>query len=306
MKLAPIILFVYNRPKHTKKTVDALKKNKLASNSILYIFSDYPKKEEHIKDVKKVRKYIHTIKGFKEIHIIERKQNYGLAKSIIEGTTEVITKYERVIVLEDDLITSPAFLTYMNFLLNKYENEKRIFSVTGYNFPSKIIKIPKEYKYDIYFNPRASSWSWGTWKDRWEDVDWEVKDFKEFSKNKKLKKEFNQGGEDMYNMLKKQIQGELDSWAIRWCYHHFKNNAFCVYPIKSYISNIGLDGSGVHCGTNNRFSQKYLNLKVKFKLPPIVELNSKMINNFRKVYKGGKMRFFLSGAFYKKYIKRTF
>jgi hypothetical protein len=293
MNPSPITLFVYNRPIHTKKTVQALLKNKLASKSILYIFSDYPKKEEHIKDVKQVREYIHTIKGFKEIHIIERKQNYGLAKSIIEGTTEVINKYRRVIVLEDDLVTSPAFLDYMNFLLDKYEKEKKIFSVTGYNYPPRLMKIPTEYKYDTYFSPRACSQAWGTWKDRWGDVDWEVKDYEEFKNNKQLQKDFNNGGEDMTDMLINQMEGKLDSWAIRWCYHHFRNKAFCNYPTFSFAENIGHDGSGVHSGSNNKFSQKELNLKVKFKLPPIVELNSKIMNNFKKVYKKNRLKKFI-------------
>lgn len=184
MKLAPITLFVYNRPDHTNKTIEALKKNKFAKESELFIFSDGPKKQEDASKVKEVRKYLKTIDGFNDVFIKESEKNKGLANSIISGVTEVINKYRKVIVLEDDLITSPVFLEYMNFLLNRYEAEKKVYSVTGYNHPEKIMKIPKDYKYDIYFNPRASSWSWGTWKDRWDNVDWEVKDFEDsFRKN---------------------------------------------------------------------------------------------------------------------------
>jgi GT2 family glycosyltransferase len=185
MKLAPIVLFVYNRLEHTKKTVKALKKNELAKDSVLYIYSDGAKNEENILKVKEIRNYIKTITGFKDIIIKESKNNKGLANSIINGVTEVIDKHGKVIVLEDDLVTSPVFLNYMNHLLEKYENEKKLYSITGYNHPKKIMKIPKKYNYDIYFNPRAASWSWATWKDRWDNVDWDIKDFDEFLKNQK-------------------------------------------------------------------------------------------------------------------------
>jgi hypothetical protein len=287
MNLAPIVLFVYNRPIHTKKTVQALLKNKLASQSILYIYSDYPKKEEHKEDVKKVREYIHTIKGFKEIHIIERKQNYGLAKSIIEGVIEVINKYGRIIVIEDDLITSHMFLTFMNNMLETYEKEKKIYSITRYNYPPKLMKIPEEYKYDIYFSPRAGSWGWATWKDRWNKADWEVKDYEEFKNNKQLQKEFNKGGDDMTDMLISQMEGKLDSWAIRWCYTLFKNNAYCVYPTKSYIDNIGMDGSGVHCGKSEKYKQKELNIKAQVITPEVIELNQDLVKQVKKIHSSG-------------------
>ncbi len=285
MKLAPIILFVYNRPEHTKKTVEALQKNKLSKESILFVFSDGPKKQEDVSKVKEVREYIKTIKGFKKVIIKESKKNKGLANSIISGVTEVINKHGKVIVLEDDLITSPAFLEYMNFLLNRYEKEKKVFSVTGYNHPPKLMKIPKNYKYDVYFTPRSSSWSWGTWKDRWENVDWEIKDFEEFSKNKKRKQEFNQGGDDMYNMLKKQMQGELDSWAIRWSYHHFKNKSFGIHPVKSYVNNIGHDGKGMNCGMSKKFENNDLNNKEEVKLPNKIALNKEMMHSFSVIYR---------------------
>lgn len=297
MNPSPITLFVYNRPIHTKKTVQALKANKLASQSILYIYSDHPKKEEHKEDVKKVREYIHTIKGFKETHVIERKQNYGLAKSIIEGVTEVINKHNNVIVLEDDLITSHMFLTYMNNMLETYEKEKKIYSITGYNFPPKLMKIPKEYKYDIYFSPRAGSGGWATWKDRWDKADWEVEDYEEFKKNKQLQKEFNKGGDDMTDMLISQMEGKLDSWAIRWCYTLFKKNAYCIYPTKSYVDNIGFDGSGIHSGTNSKYGHSTLNQIEQLILPNNLDLDKNIMKSFRGVYKKSFLTKFLLKLF---------
>jgi len=286
-ELAPIVLFVYNRPRHTRQTIDALKKNKLADKSKLFVFSDGFKDSEGKNKVVEVRKYIKKISGFKKIEIIEREANFGLANSIIDGVTKIINEYGKIIVMEDDLIVSSAFLDYMNNLLDIYKNEKKVFCVTGYNHPSSLMKIPSEYKYDIYFNPRAASWSWGTWKDRWNKADWEVEDYGMFKKDKKLQKDFNLGGSDMSNMLKEQMEGKIDSWAIRWCYILFKNNAYCIYPIKSYVNNIGLDGSGVHCDLAGKYRNYELNMKTKIRLPNNITLNKQLIRNFKKVYDNG-------------------
>jgi hypothetical protein len=147
------------------------------------------------------------------------------------------------------------------------------------------MKIPKDYKFDVYFNPRAASWSWATWKDRWEKADWEVEDFEDFKKSKNLQEKFNLGGGDMSNMLISQMEGKIDSWAIRWCYHHFKNDAFCVYPTRSYVNNIGLDGSGVHCGVNKGYNNNFLSDKVEISTPQQIKIDEEVIKNFRKVYK---------------------
>lgn len=287
-RVSPIALFVYNRPRHTKKTLDALKKNTLAKESPLFIFSDGCKGEGDRKGVEKVREILHSLDKscFKSVSIIKKKKNNGLAQSIISGVTEVLKSFDKVIVLEDDLVTSQAFLGYMNTMLDIYKDEKKIYSISGYNHPKKLMKIPKEYPYDIYFNPRASSWGWATWKDRWETVDWKIKDFEVFLKDSKKQKKFNEGGSDMSRMLIRQMKGELDSWAIRWCYHHFKNNAFCIYPTKSYIDNIGHDGSGVHCGeSGDKFANRELNSSENIQTPKNIELNTKIMSNFREIYK---------------------
>lgn len=285
MNLAPIILFVYNRIDHTKRTIESLKSNYFAKESFLFIFSDGPKDDADIKKVNEVRKYINSIKGFKKIIIIERKKNLGLANSVISGVSYVFNKYEKVIVLEDDLISSKYFLEYMNMMLDKYKKEKCIYSITGYNHPKKLLPIPKSYEYDIYFNYRAASWSWATWKDRWESVDWKVKDYDLFLKNKKLQREFNFSGFDKTKMLKSQIEGKIDSWAIRWDYHHFKNRALCIYPILSYIDNIGNDNSGTHCTKTNKYKNIILNENNLLDLPKDIIINKKLLRNFSKVYK---------------------
>ena len=283
---SPIALFTYNRPLHTQKTIEALHNNTLAKDSILYIFSDAAKNKEQESKVNEVRKYIHTIQGFKKVIIIERQQNLGLDPSIISGVSEILNRYNKIIVLEDDLITSPVFLEYMNNMLDIYQNIENVYSITGYNHPPSLMRIPSDYKYDVYFNQRAASWGWGTWKDRWENVDWDIKDFDEFKNNKQTQKKFNQGGNDMSDMLITQMSGKIDSWAIRWGYHHFKENAYCVCPINSYVSNIGHDGTGVHCGTSDKFAipAENLSININIKLPPGIILDKRIQSNFRNVY----------------------
>lgn len=285
-KLSPIILFVYNRPEHTRKTIKALKYNKHARKSKLFIFSDGPKDKAAIDKVNEVKKYIKSIEGFKKVEIIERDKNLGLANSVITGVTEVINRYGKVIVLEDDIVTSPAFLVYMNKLLSKYKDEEKIYSITGYNFPPRLMSISENYPYDVYFSPRAASWSWGTWKDRWKKADWEIKDYNKFINDKKEQKDFNKGGNDMTRMLKQQMDSRIDSWAIRWCYTLFKNDGLCVYPVESYVDNIGHDGSGIHCGrfSINKYKNYSLNKTSKIILPNKITLDSQIIKSFKNVF----------------------
>ena len=284
--LAPIVLFVYNRPDHTKKTILSLLKNSVAEKSELFIYSDGPKNEIEEDKIKNVRKYINEISGFKKIEIIESQKNLGLANSVISGVSEVLSKYERVIVMEDDMVCSPFFLEFMNTLLNFYEEDEKVFSVTGYTFP---IEIPSSYSYDVYVAPRASSWGWGTWKDRWEKVDWDLKDFNKIINDPEMVEKFNLGGEDLSRMLKNQKAGKIDSWAIIWTYSHFKNNAQCVYPVKSRIKNIGTDNSGVHTGKTNRFNVDLYEDHQALTLIENSEQDESIMKNFRKFFKKNRL-----------------
>lgn len=281
MFLSPIILFVYNRPEHTKKTVDALKLNQLASESLLFIFSDGYKNETDRKKVEEVRNYITTISGFKEIKITLREKNLGLADSVISGVTEIINEYGKVIVLEDDIVTSPYFLKFMNEALNFYKDDKRIYSISGYNFP---IKIPESYPHQVYISPRPSSWGWGTWKDRWEKVDWKISDYDNFVNNKEEIKKFNLGGDDLTRMLKRQMSGEINSWAIRWTYAHYKGNRYCLFPIMSLAKNIGADSSGVHTKKTNKYSVDIYNNEYKDYLIEYPQIDNELLKNFQKFF----------------------
>lgn len=255
--MVPVIVFVYNRPEHTKKTIEALAENYLAKETDVFIFSDAAKNEKAIANVQLTRKYIESVPDknlFKSVEIIKASKNKGLANSVINGVTEIIEKFGKVIVVEDDLVTSKDFLQYMNGALEYYKNNESIWSISGYNIP---IDIPSDYNHDVYLSYRGCSWGWATWQDRWSKVDWNVSDYKSFKSNKALRKKFNLGGRDMANMLDLQMEGKIDSWAIRWCYAQYKLNMYTVYPVQSRIKNTGLDGSGTHSGLTTQYDVNF-------------------------------------------------
>lgn len=245
---APVIVFAYNRVEHLRKTLEALDKNKLAEYSELFIFSDGPKMSKDASNVKKVRSAIKTYcdtSRFRKVNIYESKENTGLAVSIINGVSQIIQRYGKVIVLEDDIITSEDFLMFLNDALDYYEDNKLVWSISGYTFADKTIR--KYCKEDIFLFGRGSSWGWGTWNDRWSITDWNVSDYEEFKKNKSKRDKFAESGTDLPALLDAQMNGEIDSWSIRFDYEESKRNMFTVYPLYPKAINIGLDGSGQHC-----------------------------------------------------------
>ncbi|MBT2661601.1 sugar transferase [Bacillus sp. ISL-45] len=250
MNLAPIILFVYNRPDETYKTIKLLEKNVLADQSHLFVFSDGPKTEGQITKVSKVREIIANIEGFKQVTVINSDSNKGLATSVITGVTSVIERYGKVIVLEDDLETSIYFLKFMNQALDYFQHHQDIWSISGYT-PN--IELPKDYYSNIYSIPRACSWGWGTWKDRWDKNDWELENYEQLLNNKDKRKQFNKPGNDMSYMLIDQKKKLIDSWAIRWCYSQFINNAYTIYPKYSFIKNTGFSGESTHGSLSKKY-----------------------------------------------------
>jgi hypothetical protein len=275
--LSPIVLFVYNRPWHTRLTVEALQKNTLASNSELFIYTDGEKNSKDRSKVEEVRKYIETINGFKKLVIIKREKNWGLADSIIDGVTKIVNQYGKIIVLEDDLITSPYFLNFMNDALEFYKNEDKVMSISGYTYP---FQVPDSYKKDTFLFYRSSSWGWAIWKDEWNSIDFDITNECEIFKNKTLQENFNKGGDDLFDMLKIQMKGEINSWAIRYALSHSLNNKFGLLPIKSLVQNIGYDNSGTHCGITDTWD---ILLDYSF-IPKLnkVHLDDAIIKNMQK------------------------
>lgn len=281
MSLSPIILFVYKRLWHTRQTIQSLQKNKLAEESDLYIFSDGPKRPSEKDQVDEVRNYINSITGFKEVIIRQSDINLGLANSVISGISKVIREHKKVIILEDDLIISPNFLKFMNESLNFYEDNQKIFSISGYSFP---IKIPFDYTKDIYILPRSSSWGWGTWSNRWKIVDWDVKDYQTFLNDKNIQRLFNLAGDDLSPMLKAQMNSQIDSWAIKWAYAHFKEKAYCLFPIRSKILNIGTDKSGTHFKTKvKKYDTKLDNGNVEEWFSNDINPNEEILEEIRRI-----------------------
>ena len=252
--LAPVVLFVYNRLDHTTNVINSLRKNLLADQTDLYIFSDAAKSENGLEKVNAVREYIRKIdwrSSFQSVTVVEAEHNKGLAKSIIGGVTGILGKYGKVIVVEDDLVLSPYFLKYMNGALDYYKDVPDVWSISGYSFPMKSLK---NYPHDVFYSYRGSSWGWATWLDRWVKTDWEVKDYLELMQDKKRQKHFNLGGGDLTGMLKLQMEGKINSWAIRWVYTQSNLNMYTVYPKNSYILNDGCDGSGTNSGTHSELA----------------------------------------------------
>jgi len=259
--LTPILFFAYNRPNHAKQTIEALKKNKLAKDSELFIYSDAAKNKNDQIKVEKVRNYINKINGFKKITVINRKHNWGLANSIIDGVTHIVNKYGKVIVLEDDLITSPYFLKYMNKALEMYKKEKNVASIHGYIYPIK--NLP-----ETFFIKGADCWGWATWKNKWSVFEKDGKKLLKEIKKRKIQKEIDFNGSYKYTkMLEDQIKGKNNSWAIRWYISAFLKDMVTLYPGKSYVQNIGFDSLASHC----KFETDIYNVKLidKFRLSKI-------------------------------------
>jgi len=277
--LAPIILFVYKRPLETKDTLEALKKNYLALKSHLFIFSDGPKSVSDAAKVEEVRKQIRQLKGFKQITIFESESNQGLANSVIKGVTSVMNQYDKVIVLEEDLVTSPNFLDFMNQALQFYASVNWAFSVSGY---TPDLRSLKTFTKDFYLGYRASSWGWGTWKNRWDNIDWEIKDYKRFRFNILQQIRFMRGGSDMPKMLSNQMNKKIDSWAIRWCYNQFIKNMFTIFPGVSKVNHIALSDDATHV-KNNRFFDSFLDKgeKNQFMFDDTLILDKRLIREFK-------------------------
>lgn len=264
--LAPVVLFVYDRPWHTRKTVEALIINAEAKNTDLYIFSDAAKKNQSDHSVVEVRDYIQRIIGFKRVTIVERTENFGLARSITEGVTYVCQKHGRVIVLEDDIVTAPFFLKYMNDALDFYANDERVISISGYIYPVKE-QLP-----ETFFLLGADCWGWATWSRGWDIFDPDAQRLLNMVNESKVTKRFNyDGAYNFKKMLAAQMRGEIDSWAVRWYASAFLHHKLTLYPGYSLVTNIGADGSGTHFGTTDIFNGKSVDRPVSINEIEVVE-----------------------------------
>jgi len=245
MIVAPIVLFVYNRLYHTTKTIAALQKNILAADSELFIFSDGARSAADEENVRAVRDFLRTVTGFKKVELIEREKNYGLAKNIIDGVTTIVNRFGKIIVLEDDLVTSPFFLQYMNEALHRYEHDDRVACIHGYVYPVKR-ELP-----ETFFLKGADCWGWATWKRGWDLFEADGQKLMDILQQKNLTREFDYDGAYHFTlMLQHQIKGINNSWAVRWHASAYVKDKLTLYPGRSLVQNIGNDGSGIHSGSS--------------------------------------------------------
>lgn len=285
--LAPIALFVYNRPNHTKKTIDALKQNKLASQSELYVYADASRKHSEQSNVDQVRLLISQIEGFKKVTIIEQDTNIGLAKSIVSGVSDIVNKHGRVIVLEDDLVTSPVFLTFMNRALEFYIDKKNVWHISGWNYPLEQSGLGSTFLWRA-----MNCWGWATWSDRWTHFEKNAEqligtftkdDIRQFNLN---------NCENFWDQVLANKAGKIDTWAIFWYATIFQNNGLCLNPTVSYVTNIGLDGSGVHCGVNDAYGSQ-LNDDTYYRFDIDLYEDKLALSRIQKFYRNMKKPFII-------------
>ena len=313
MTLAPVIIFNYNRPDHSQRVWDALSRNELATETELYLYCDGPKenaseemKERILSLHEQAKEYMQYAKQhglFKDVHVVCSEKNKGLRTSIISGATDVINKHGVVIVLEDDLETSPYFLNYMNKALDKYEAYRGVFSISAQSYMNPK-DFPADYPYDVYAYPTHLPTGWATWADRWNLIEWDIdKQMAPLLKNDPyMRNAFMRGGEDLYyRSLLERVNRGLDVWSVCFSLAHFKHHAVSIRPVISYIHNIGFDGSGVNSG-NKENSLLNHNYYVDAKNDPIlldvVYEDSRIVN---AMYSGSVMR---PRPFFKRIVNR--
>lgn len=247
MALAPIALFAYRRPRHTLALLESLAANPEAARSHLTIFCDGAKAPEEEAAVAGVRRVVCSRAWCGHVEIHEQSANSGLAQSIIGGVSAILERHDRVIVLEDDLVLSPAFLHFMNAALDRYQKEERVMQVSGYMFPLDLGPA-----LNSCILPMISSWGWATWARAWRYFDPEMTGFEALASDRKKRHQFDLGGcYPFFHLLQQQRAGQIDSWGIRWYLSVFQLQGLTLFPTRSYVQNRGWDGSGTHCSAND-------------------------------------------------------
>lgn len=292
MLIAPVAVFAFNRSDLLLRTLAALAANDLAKESDITVFCDGPRHDEEKKATDGVRAVAHAAQGFASVHVVERQRNMGCAASIIDGLTYMFALHERLIVIEDDIICSPYTLAFLNAGLEFYATDSRVFNISAWSPPPSLLRIPSDYLHDVYAVPRFNCWGWASWRNRFQDIDWTVADYGDFKSSSSLRKAFDAGGGDMSAMLDAQMEGRIDSWAIRADYARFKKGQVGINPVKSYTTNIGMD-SGTHCTeATGKFDNDLSIASQKAEFIASIAYDKRIIKRYRCIYSG------LSGNFF--------
>lgn len=288
MPLLTITLFCFNRPDLFQRTLTALSRNLLADKTSLTIFCDGPRHEKDEPGTRAVRELAKKAQGFASVEVVERPKNMGCAASIIDGLTEMFRLHERLIVIEDDIVTSPYALRFLSEGLDRYADNEKIFNIAAWTPPHIARNLPAEYPYDVYAIPRLNCWGWASWRDRFQDIDWSVKDYQIFKNSPQLRKAFNAGGDDLSLMLDDQMQGKIDAWDIRADYARFKKNMLGINPVRSYALNIGM-GSGTHTTTATTYWDSDISLAMEHpRFMEDVSIDARILETYLACYKGQK------------------
>ena len=266
--LAPIVLFVYNRPVHTLKLLESLRRCTLSNQSRLIVYADGPKQnasETDIKNIIEVRRLILDEKWCMGVQLITKEYNLGLADSIVNGVTEVLNHHDKIIVLEDDLILAPGFLNYMNDALNIYDEDEKVMHISGYMYPVKI-KLP-----ETFFMNSTSCWGWATWKRAWKYYNLSATELlQQLNASGRLNEYSFNNASPFYRHLEDNVSGKIKTWAIKWNTSVFLQHGFCLHPRLSLVRNTGNDESGTH-GSEPVFNNQKIIDSIEIKKIPLIE-----------------------------------
>jgi len=285
MKAAPIALFVYNRPAHTMRTIEALQKNDLAAASDLYVFADGPKANTPARDllnIEKVRSMVSGISGFRSVNLIFSEVNKGLSRSLTGGINKIFEKEESLVIVEDDILTSRYFLSFCNEALDKYKDDEKVMGISGYTYP-----VEKKGN-QAYFLRTGACWGWATWRHAWQQFSFDAVAHLEEIKSRNLVEKFDfDGTAAYYKMLHHQVQGKIDSWAICWYASIFLAGGLVLFPSQSLTINTGMDGSGTHYKKNQEAAQvdkDFTGERREWNWPAIVEADPEMKSKLNKYF----------------------
>lgn len=284
--MSPIVLFVYNRPDHARKTLQCLAQAEGAAQSDLYIFADGARSEADNAAVAEVRAVCHAATGFATVTVRERERNYGLAENIVGGVTEVIAIKGTAIVIEDDVCVAPFFLRYMNAALEFYRG-RGVFSIGGY---TPDVQIPADYPFSTFVMHRNCSWGWATWKSEWDKVDWQAQTFDEFIRSASMRRRFNEPGDDMTPFLLRWKTGAREMWDIVFSYAAFRAGEPHVYPRKSLVRNVGNDGTGTHVAPTTKYDAPLAANIGLANFCPGVAPNAEIVSQFHSFYSTSAIR----------------
>ncbi|MDA7949160.1 MAG: glycosyltransferase [Hyphomicrobiaceae bacterium] len=281
---APVALFVYNRPEHTRRALKSLAACHGAVKADLTVFSDAAKTVNAQADVKAVRDVVANVDGFRSVEIVERPSNMGSAGSVIDGIKHMLSRHEYAIFMEDDLVCAPYALSFLNKALKRYADQPNIFTVSAYSYPARLMEIPESYTHDAYFSPVFSSWGWATWRRSLDYIDWDVSDYEAFRANPDSIRAFRHIRDDLPELLAEQQKGQSDDWTLPMAYSQFKNNFLTLCPVHSLIDNIGHDGSGLHCFDTELFRNDIDHAGDVISYPDAIYLDDRIMDASRTAF----------------------